>query len=915
MIYNVGNFKEGAFQRPHLPATPKMRFHMSVPTCFQRHGVPVPRGNTNRLAAIGLLAMMACAANAQTAFVAEPARTADEFIESIGVATHWGYNNTVYGQKFARLKQLIGELGVRHTRTGWVPRVAELYNDLGIRNIVVVGPDGKLAGDEEKWWAEKLDLWAENRAAISALEGPNEVNGWSNNGMNYHGKGWPEGPRDFQAEFYRRVRGDPRLDGIPVLSLTTAYAGTGRFIAPVTGADFANYHLYAGGGPPGNAVQLVDQHLMFGHGTEILRTILTESGYHTCVPHDTVIAGNQQGVSREAHRRYIPRHLAVMFNAGFAQTIIYEFAAGRPNKKEDEDPEAAFGLLDPDGEPKPAYFALKNLLAALNEPDREKARGHQPGALAFAFDNAPETLCHTLLQKADGAFVLLVWNEVSSWNLQTKKDIANKPLDVTLRLQNPASSATVIAGLGGTDNAPATKLAGPVEKIALKISDEITVVELAANGDVRPPLLPAPTHIVPKPEPTSITLSWPAAADETCWVGGHGPARMAEKSEDGKAWRFTASGLIPDRVYTFEIVAATPGGKRSEPARVKARTLPHWPDLTVRDVILVNERGAPVDKDTLEPGMKIGFSAVVENIGNAPTPEGVTLGVKFGVDGRTVAWHDQTRKALAPGGKITVTANSGPSRLWTVAPGTHKILADADDVNRIMESNELNNRLEIEIKVAEYPDLTLSVNKIKPVTVTLANLGNNDVPAGEPIRVALFDRATPPRKNLAQTDTVAGLPTGKTLTLAIPVGDALPETFYVVVDDPNRVRESDKSNNQVEVKGEIEDLADLVISVNNANLAGKTVAVTVANLGNADIPPGTSLAAVLYDRAAPPRKNFGYATHHGGLPAGQTLRLNIPVGAALPNPLPATLCVVVDDQNRFKETNKANNSALVFPKP
>ena len=37
----------------------------------------------------------------------------------------------------------------------------------------------------------------------------------------------------------------------------------------------------------------------------------------------------------------------------------------RHNKRENEDTEAAFGLLDPDGEPKPAYFALKNPIETL----------------------------------------------------------------------------------------------------------------------------------------------------------------------------------------------------------------------------------------------------------------------------------------------------------------------------------------------------------------------------------------------------------------------------------------------------------------------------------------------------------------------------------------------------------------------
>jgi len=752
---------------------------------------------------------MSCIVTAQSGgFVAEPAQRADDFIESIGVATHWSYNNTVYGKMWPEMKRLIGELGIRHTRTGWHPRCAELFADYGIRNTCVVGPDRGTATDEEKWWAGKLNIWAENRDAIAALEGPNEVNGWGQYGISYQGKGWPEGPRLFQAEFYKRVKGDPRTADIPVLALTTAYRGTGRDIAPVTGYDFANAHPYAGGGIPSSAIDLVDPHLMFGRGTEIKPVVVTESGFHTCVPHDTVIAGNQQGVSRETHRKYIPRHVAEFFNAGYPRTFIYEFAAGRPNKREDEDPEAAFGLIDPNGLPKPAYFALKNLFAALAEPDREKARNHSPGILVYALDNAPPTLHHTLLQKADGSFVLLLWNEVSSFDLRTKKDITVKPLDIQLRLRTAASSAVVIASLGSKDNPPRKQLPGPVDKLDLKISDEITVVELA------PPVagwstgvLPAPAKINVEPTATSATLSWSVVSNETCWVSGYGHKKQAVKSADGKTWRFTAEKLIPDRIYAFDVVAVSQEGKRSAPARAKAHTLPHFPNLVVKQINILSEERKPLDTDKLVAGTKITFNAVIENIGDAPTPEGVTIGVKFGVNGRTVAWHDATRKSLAPGASIICDANSGPAgpnSFWTVLPGSHKVSAEANDANRFIEADHRNNKLEIVVGTGDLPDLTVSVDAVdltgekKNVSVTVANIGKAGVAAGETISATVYDRATPPRHNFGFVTSRAGIPAGGKLTFTIPVAGlpaALPETLCVVVDDQNRIQETDKTNN------------------------------------------------------------------------------------------------------------------------
>ena len=47
-------------------------------------------------------------------------------------------------------------------------------------------------------------------------------------------------------------------------------------------------------------------------------------------------------------------------------------------------------------------------------------------------------------------------------------------------------------------------------------------------------------------------------------------------------------------------------------------------------------------------GDKVILSAVVKNIGTAPTPEGVIIGVEFKADGKVVGWSDNVNTALAP---------------------------------------------------------------------------------------------------------------------------------------------------------------------------------------------------------------------------------------------------------------------------
>jgi hypothetical protein len=95
------------------------------------------------------------------------------------------------------------------------------------------------------------------------------------------------------------------------------------------------------------------------------------------------------------------------------------------------------------------------------------------------------------------------------------------------------------------------------------------------------------------------------------------------------------------------------------------------------------------------------FSATVKNQGTAATPAGTIVGVLFSVDGTSVSWSDTNTQSLAAGATVTLTANGGPSNLatWTATSGSHQVAAFVDDVNRIPESNEGNNKLTLSLTV------------------------------------------------------------------------------------------------------------------------------------------------------------------------------------------------------------------------
>jgi subtilase family serine protease len=85
----------------------------------------------------------------------------------------------------------------------------------------------------------------------------------------------------------------------------------------------------------------------------------------------------------------------------------------------------------------------------------------------------------------------------------------------------------------------------------------------------------------------------------------------------------------------------------------------------------------------------------VKNQGNAATPTGVTIGVKYSVDNAGKTWGS-IKGPLAAGASVTIGTNGVP---YAIPTGTHKITATVDDVNRFTESNETNNQLSQPITV------------------------------------------------------------------------------------------------------------------------------------------------------------------------------------------------------------------------
>ncbi len=618
-----------------------------------------------------------------------PAR-ADDFVDSIGVCTHWSYTDTPYGD-FPRASALLGDLGVRHIRDGLHPHDRELFDKYGIKTTAIFGP-----GDTDI--AAQLQSIKDSRSFLDMIEGPNEVDIFTNN-ASYKGQVFPEGARLYQNDLFAAVKGSPETAPLGVIAPSTAQAGSNAKLAPLSSLDYLVMHSYAGGNKPSDSLEsdinnIKNAARLQGPNAVLKPIVVTESGYHNALNANKTLGGVQPGIDEATGAKYFPRHFALYFNAGIRRTFTYEFLNEFPN--EDTNAEANFGLVHRDFTPKPAYTALKNLISLLGESKWNTATktwaepnpNFSPRALDFDLDGDTKDIRSTLLQKADGTYYLLLWREVQSFDTKTGKPIENPPAKVVLTVPAPSE----VSALRITNNQPVTLT--PIQsrifrighrKLQFDVPDEVIALKITLGAQAQPDnTAPAtPVNITSTTTGTAVNLLWAPSPDAD--VAGYFVSRLGQQLGRADGTTFTDEKLDPQQGYTYSIRAYDHAGNVSKPATIVAMTKDESPDLVITHVGLV------VGEDAL--GQDAHFEATIENHGNGPTSAKVTHGVAFSIDSEMVAWSDTFQGPLAPGASVTVRSDNGPkgTATWHVTPGKHTIQAFVDDVNRINESNENNN--------------------------------------------------------------------------------------------------------------------------------------------------------------------------------------------------------------------------------
>lgn len=408
----------------------------------------------------------------------------NDFLNSLGACSAISRR----GESLAKTVDAAKYLGLRWLRVGYesnipVADLIELHKQTGVRFSYGLMSGGT---DIARLLAGARELAAAD--ALLALEGNNEPNNW---GVTYQGEA---GGRDrswlpvakLQRDLYAAVKSDPVLTKYPVWSISesgaqsdnvglqflTIPAGAGCLMPDGTRyADAANCHNYMThpawpglhdnqtwiAADPTSACKVDGLYGNYGRtwrrhypgyseaDLAALPKVTTETG----VTVDGPITEQVQATL------YLDVFLA-QFKRGWSYTCIYLL-----RDRTDEAGNQAFGFYRPDYSPRPAATWLHNLTTIL--ADNGSARPN--GALAYSIPNQPATVHDLLLQKSDGTFELVLWDERFTGGSD----------DVTISL---GASRAEVRVYDPTAGAAPVKTLTPVGSISLTLSDHPVIVEM-----------------------------------------------------------------------------------------------------------------------------------------------------------------------------------------------------------------------------------------------------------------------------------------------------------------------------------------------------------------------------------------------------------------------------------------------------
>ncbi|MEA2364210.1 MAG: hypothetical protein QOD71_3355 [Thermoleophilaceae bacterium] len=384
--------------------------------------------------------------------------SAEALIDSMGVNVHFTYTDTAYARQ-AELMARLRELGIHHVRDA-MPSPVDSPLAAGLRAASTQGIHATLLPHDPT--SDPGPLIADSRAvlgdSIAAFEGPNEPD-------NGGDPAWADKLLVYMPMLRDRVAS--QAPGVPLIGPSLVYpASRAQVQGRVPG--LSNLHPYSGGGPPEPALGDALREL------EGLRrrapkpgVVFTEAGYHNAMN----ATGNQQPpASEEAAAVYMPRLFVDAFGAGVRRTFLYELVDEKPEPGL-ADQEQHFGLLRNDLSPKPAFNAVRTLVAALKASPGPSSSDRVPWDIV---PDEPAEVQRLVLARRDGSRVIALWRPVSVWDQNTRQPI--DPGRVPVALSFHGAGARDVTVWRPSVSADPVERHASVRRLPLELAGDLVLV-------------------------------------------------------------------------------------------------------------------------------------------------------------------------------------------------------------------------------------------------------------------------------------------------------------------------------------------------------------------------------------------------------------------------------------------------------
>ncbi|HEX4104483.1 MAG TPA: peptidoglycan-binding protein, partial [Candidatus Paceibacterota bacterium] len=279
---------------------------------------------------------------------------------------------------------------------------------------------------------------------------------------------WAAADFAYQQALYAAVKTSSSSVSIPVIgpSFGVANGGSGGFKDASSSyynlssyEDYGNQHSYSGGSYPSQNIQ---SNLIAGiYGSDPYYA--TETGYYT-------MPDGVQGISELAQGKYYSRLFPEYFNAGIARTFAYDLIDDTNNSVTSS--EAHYGLLRGDGTLKPGAVAIQNEISLLQDPGPAFATTTLP----YTITNAVGSLHQMLLEKRTGIYYLVLWNEVTSYDVADEVDITNSDINVTLNFPSVMAKVTEYGDI--TSSTMTTAVNNNIQIMSVSVPDQAIILEI-----------------------------------------------------------------------------------------------------------------------------------------------------------------------------------------------------------------------------------------------------------------------------------------------------------------------------------------------------------------------------------------------------------------------------------------------------